>query len=102
MAGRYVIIEFDDRDAAGSFVANEYMPEQLSYKLIAMFIRPKVFCRCPDKQRQHVNNWRKHPKFGVYICQECRKPSRFHEGGLIKRLQYTFGYNILPVEHEDK
>ena len=71
------------------------MPDQLGYRPVAMYLKPKATCQCPDKRRQHVNNWRKHRRYGLYICTACGKPSRFHEGGILKRLQYAFGYSIL-------
>lgn len=107
MAGRYVILQFEDRDAAESFVANEYMPDQLGYVPVAMYLKPKAFCDCPPKKtrgitktgRLHNDNWRKNRKYGLYICVECGRPSRHHEGGIIQRLQYVFGFNLLnPVD----
>jgi hypothetical protein len=95
MAGRYVILEFEDRDAAQSFVMNEHLTEQLGYGVVAMYIKPKVFCTCPDKKRVHQGNWRKHKKYGLFICTTCNKPSTFHNRGILERLQYAFGYSIL-------
>lgn len=95
MAGRYIILEFEDRDEASAFVQMSHLQEQLHFKPMAMFLKPKICCQCPDKNRQQLNNWRKHPKYGLYICTKCKRPSKFHEGGLIKRLQYAFGYNLL-------
>lgn len=95
MAGRYVILEFEDRDAANAFVQNENISSQLKFSVMAMFLKPKVYCKCPDKKRVHQNNWTKHKKYGLYICVKCGKPSQFHNGGLLKRLQYAFGYSLL-------
>ena len=99
-----MILEFEDRDAADAFVANENISEALGFRAIAMFLKPKPgqFCECPDKWRQDGRNWRKHSKFGLYTCSRCKKPSVFHERGIVPRLQYVFGFNILPVEQETK
>ena len=96
MAGRYVILEFEDRDVADAFVANKNIKEALGFKTIAMFLKPKQFCNCPDKGRQNNANWRKHSKYGLYVCKVCRKPSVHHQQGIITRLRYVFGFNILP------
>lgn len=95
MAGRYVILEFDDKDSAQSFLMNSHMPETLGFKTLAVFLKPSKFCDCPDKGRQHVNNWKKHSKFGLYVCLRCKKPSIHHQTGILERLKYVFGYNIL-------
>lgn len=102
MAGRYVILEFEDRDAADAFVANENIRASLGFKAIAMFLKPKpdAFCECPDKWRQDGRNWRKHSKFGLYVCSRCKKPSIHHQQGILPRLQYVFGFNILPGAEE--
>lgn len=96
MAGRYVILEFEDRDAADAFVANENICEALGFRPIAMFLKPKAFCDCQDKSRQDNKNWRKHSKYGLYVCLKCKKPSKHHELGVEPRLQYVFGFNLLP------
>jgi hypothetical protein len=99
MAGRFIILEFEDVDAANAFAANRYMPEQCGYSVMAMFMRPKKFCDCPDKQRQNVKNWAKGKRTGLYICRVCKKPSKHHDQGILARLQYVFGFNQLEV-HE--
>jgi hypothetical protein len=95
MAGRYVILEFEDREAANKFVKMGRIHEQLRTKPVAMYLKPKKFCQCPDKSRQQQKNWRKHKKYGLYICERCGMPSQFHNRGILQRLQYAFGYNLL-------
>ena len=95
MAGRYVILEFDDRDAAQAFVMNNTLSSQLGFRVRAMYLKPKKYCECPDKTRQHVGNWNKHAKYGLYVCKRCKLPSKFHERGIIRRLQYVFGFDLL-------
>lgn len=95
MAGRYVVLEFEDRDAAQAFVMNPNLPEQLGFEVKAMYLKPRVFCECPDKTKQSAGNWLKHPKYGLYVCKRCKKPSKHHERGIIPRLQYVFGFNLL-------
>jgi hypothetical protein len=98
MAGRIVILEFEDADSANSFVENQHMPGQLGYSIMAMFMRPTKFCECPDKTRQHANNWAKGKRTGLYLCVRCKKPSIHHQKGILSRLQYVFGYNQLDSE----
>lgn len=101
MAGRIVILEFTDPDAANAFVQNDTMAKQLDYTRMAMFIRPTKFCECVDKKRQHVDNWRKGKRTGLYLCVTCKRPSIHHQRGFLSRLQYVFGYNQLEVEDTD-
>lgn len=95
MAGRYVVLEFDDRDAANAFVKMEKIHEQLDFTPVAMYLKPRRYCECPDKPRQNLNNWRKHPKYGISVCVRCGLPSWFYNQGILKRLQWAFGYSIL-------
>lgn len=101
MAGRYVILQFEDRDAANSFAMNETMAEQLGFKVIGLYLKSKVFCTCSDKSRQNNKNWKKNSKYGLFVCLRCGKPSVFHEIGVLQRLQYVFGYNLIEVESEE-
>ena len=99
MAGRYVILEFDDKDLAQSFVGSS-VKEQFDFRVTAMFLKPTQFCECPDKQRHNVQNWAKGKRTGLYLCKRCRKPSVHHQSGILSRLQYVFGYNQLDIERE--
>lgn len=94
MAGRYVLLEFDDRAKAQHFVDHDYATVG-GAKVTAMFIKPSKFCDCPDKQRQHVKNWSKGKLTGLYLCLVCKRPSVHHQNGIFSRLQYVFGYNLL-------
>lgn len=95
MAGRFIILEFEDVDAANAFAGNKHMPEQCGYSVMAMFVRPDKFCTCPDRQRQNVKNWGKGKRTGLYICRTCKKPSVHHLTGILSRLKYQFGFNLL-------
>lgn len=95
MAGRYLIVEFDDKDAAEMFSINSTLSEQLGFKVRAMYLKPNKFCDCPDKAKHTMGNWRKHPRYGLYVCSRCKKPSRHHQTGIVERLQYVFGFNLL-------
>lgn len=94
MAGRYIILEFDDKVDAEAFVTNPNL-SMVGAKPVAMFLKPNKFCTCPDKLRQNNSNWRKHSKFGLYICMRCKLPSKHHQTGILERLKYVFGYNLL-------
>lgn len=95
MAGRYVVIEFDDADAANMFAINENISGQLGYRVKAMFLKPTKFCVCSNKKRQNVADWTKHKTSGLYLCNKCKKPSTHHQSGMLSRLQYVFGFNLL-------
>ena len=89
MAGRYVILEFEDKEVAEKFVgANQQA-------VLGMFMKPEKFCQCPDKRRQNVTNWVKGARTGLYLCRVCKKPSEHHQKGIMTRLKYVFGKNLL-------
>lgn len=102
MAGRYVILDFEDRDAAQAFVMNNTLSDQLGFSVRAMFLKPKKYCECPEKGRQQLNNWTKHKKYGLYVCTKCHMPSRFHNRGILTRLQYAFGYSLIEDKASDE
>lgn len=96
MAGRIVVLRFDKKEDAEYFVdsAKEEM-EVRGASFFAMFLLPNQFCECPDKTRQTVANWAKGSRTGIWICRRCKKPSQFHNRGLLTRLKYIFGNNLL-------
>lgn len=98
MAGRIVVLEFDDRHQADAFVSQELALQHDGARAIAVFLRPDEYCDCSDKQRQNAKNWRKGKRTGLYLCTTCRKPSVHHQTGIIGRLQYVFGYNQLEAK----
>lgn len=101
MAGRYVILEFDDKDAAAAFMMNEHISKQMGFRRIAEYLKPTKFCECPDKKRQDGRNWKRHRKFGLFVHSPgCGRPSVFHERGVIKRLRFVFGNNLMEIEDE--
>jgi hypothetical protein len=102
VAGRYIVVEFDDSMAADTFTQNQTMGSVMGYKVIGLFIRPEKFCQCPDKQRQNVKNWARGKRTGLWLCKRCKRPSVFHQRGIMDRLLHVFGYNLLPVEWEDE
>lgn len=100
MAGRYVMVEFKDPDSANSFSMNETLGQQLGYRVVAVFIKPTKFCECPGSK--DAKDWRKGKRTGLYLCVHCRKPSRFHQAGIWKRLQWVMGFNLLEMEWEEQ
>jgi len=101
MAGRFVVIEFDDRDAAQTFVDREEELKRQGATPLAMFIRPERFCQCPSRKRQNAQNWARGSRSGIWLCKVCKKPSEFHNKGVLERLVYVFGHNLLGVESEE-
>lgn len=94
MAGRYVVLQFDDKALAEAFLAQDRALEHDGAEVIAVYLKPSQFCECPDKTRVNLKNWRKHRKYGLYVCTRCGRPSQFHNRGILERLQYAFGYDI--------
>ena len=95
MAGRYVIIEFESKELADRFLEDSVARRRFGFIPRAAYLKPKQFCNCSDKTKQTANNWRKHGKYGLYICSRCKLPSKHHQTGIVQRLQYVFGYNLL-------
>jgi len=91
---RLVLIEFEDKDSAQSFVMNSHMPEQLGYEVKGMWFLPrKKICECPG--RANVKNWSRANRFSVPVCVKCGKPSNFWAKGLMTRLQIALGINLI-------
>ena len=95
MAGRYVVIEFDDKELARAFAEDPDLPEDMGFKVRAAYLKPKSYCTCPGVR--NVKDWRKHRIYGLYICVTCKKPSKHHQSGIVERLRYVFGNNILGL-----
>jgi hypothetical protein len=102
MAGRYIILTFDDKDEAETFalemmeVPQGEMPHLPgSARIFGMFIKPMKFCECPDKRRQDGRNWFKGKNTGLFLHQDCRRPSVFHQRGLMDRLCHILGKNLV-------
>lgn len=98
MAGRFVILEFEDKSHAEEFVKLDFGID--GGNVMAMYLRPTKFCQCAEKKRQNVQNWAKGKRTGLYLCKTCKLPSIHHQQGILARLQYVFGYNQLE-EHDD-
>jgi ribosomal protein L37AE/L43A len=98
MAGRLVILEFDDSLSADSFVENTNMASHLAYRVLGLYVKPETYCQCPDKRRQTVKNWARGKKTGLWLCKTCKKPSAFYSRGLMVRLREALGYNQLEAE----
>jgi len=100
VAGRYVILEFDDSSSAEAFVENQHMPVHLGYMIMGLYVKPEQYCQCPDKKRQTVKNWARGKRTGLWLCRTCKKPSAFYRKGVRARLQEALGYNQLTREEE--
>ena len=100
--GRYVLLEFEDTSVAQMFESNEYMPRQLGFRMLGSYARPTSFCDCPPKKRIHLDNWARGKRTGLWICRTCKKVTRYHRTGLLKRIEDYFGYNLMMIEPEDE
>jgi hypothetical protein len=101
MAGRYVLIEFDDREAAETFTQMDALSSQLGYRRLGLYVSPRKFCECPEKRRQNAKNWVRGKRTGLQLCVVCRKPSIFHQRGLMERIQHALGFNLIEIEDTD-
>jgi len=79
MAGRYLLIEFDD-DATASRLREQIDVASRNgkgYRVVGLFARPGNFCKCGSAW---VNEARKQArtkrggKYGWQVCLDCRRP----------------------------
>jgi hypothetical protein len=92
--GRFVVIEFEDTDAAEAFVKNENLPDQLAFSVWGLYYRPTVLCKCGGKR--NLKDWGKSKRFGVPLCRTCKRVSPAWASGVGVRLKFALGNNILP------
>lgn len=82
MAGRYLLIEFDDPQSADALRAriDNATREGKRYRVVGMFAIPgPQFCECDTKvdtktQRSTLQRGR---KFGWWVCKVCKKPDSY-------------------------
>lgn len=98
MAGRYVILEFDNKLNAEAFISQRAALDADGADVRGVFLSPDKFCKCPDKARQNNSNWARGSRSGIWLCRRCKKPSRHHQGGLLSRLRTALGNNLLEVD----
>lgn len=95
MAGRFVLLEFNDPDSAQAFVQNNHVPHQLGFSIRGLFLSPRKYCECPEKSRRQVKNWRRGKRTGIEICINCRRPSKHWSLGAVRRVEIALGTNLL-------
>lgn len=80
MAGRFLLIEFDDEESANALRAKieDASRRGKRFRIVGMFARPgPTFCRCGNwvTQRGRPSTPTKRgEKFGWSVCLQCRKP----------------------------
>ena len=80
MAGRFLLIEFDDEESANALRAKieDASKRGKRFRVVGMFSRPgPTFCRCGNwvTQRGRTSTPTKRgEKFGWSVCLQCRKP----------------------------
>lgn len=100
MAGRYIVIATESKEDAER-IMRDIQTENAVVDIVGVYFRPNSFCQCYDKASQNANNWQRGPKFGIFLCRRCRKPSQFHEKGIGARLEYGLGKNLLPAVDDE-
>ena len=79
MAGRYLLIEFDDAATADALRAqiDKATRNGKKYRVVGLFSRPGPnFCRCGTwtTERGKPATTKRGPKFGWYVCTTCMLP----------------------------
>lgn len=80
MAGRYLLIEFDEEQSASSLRAqiDAATKKGRKYRVVGMYSRPGPdFCRCGTwtTDRGKVATTKTGRKFGWVVCTVCKKPA---------------------------
>jgi hypothetical protein len=80
MAGRFLLIEFDDEATA------THLREQIDvasrkgkgFRVVGLFARPGNFCKCPSRvwitERGKAAKVKRGAKFGWSVCTDCKRP----------------------------
>jgi len=88
---RYILVEVDDNETAGDFVAvvqregnvfyytpangqGESQIKTFTAKVVGLFAKPIKFCECPKPGDRQVRG----AKFGWWVHAECGKPMKGH------------------------
>ena len=74
--GRYILIEFDEDDAAETLCAriNAATESGKNYRLIGVFQKPpRKRCECPAPRTSRSSTYRRHKKTGFTYCTKCRR-----------------------------
>lgn len=77
MAGRYLLIEFDDEAAASLLRAQIDAASRKGkrFRVIGLFARPGTPCSCPYvKGDRAKDRFKLGGKLGWWLCTTCRKP----------------------------
>lgn len=79
MAGRYLLIEFDDSASADTLRAqiDSASLKGRPFRVVGLFSRPGPnFCRCGTwtTERGRPATTKRGPKFGWYVCTTCKLP----------------------------
>lgn len=90
---RIVVLEFSTEEQSDQFIENMAPTARLVGKYYMP--PPNLHCRCPAVSRLHIDNWRRHKKFGLFVCRTCKKPSKYWRKGALSRLQEALGTNLL-------
>jgi hypothetical protein len=77
MAGRYLLIEFDD--AATATILREQINAATrkgkKFRVVGLFIRPSRACQCgPSHDIRHADQVKRGGKFGWWVCTRCNRP----------------------------
>lgn len=67
----------------------------LQVEINGVYLKTEKYCECPPKQRQNMKNWVPAKKWGIPICRNCKRPSRYWVEGIKKRLAVALGNSEL-------
>lgn len=76
MAGRYLLIEFDDEQSASSLRAqiDAASKKGKKFRVVGLFARPGKPCTCSIIGERSKDLVKQGSKFGWWLCQRCGKP----------------------------
>jgi hypothetical protein len=91
---RYVVLKFDDNEAAERFVAAPVVLEG-EVEVMALFAGPTQFCTCTGSKGR-IHAWTLGQKYGWWVCKQCKKPAEATAGPYQQmRFVISQGRNLL-------
>jgi hypothetical protein len=99
--GKYVLLQFDDDEEAKAFI-NEVRKAQdpetrafcrddwADFNVRAVWHKPDSWCQCGTR-----SGWGKTKKLGLWVCADCKLPSRAWFRG--DAWHNIMGANLLPI-----
>jgi hypothetical protein len=81
VAGRYLLIEFDDAASADALRAqiDNASHKGKRFRVVGLFSKPTGYCQCDPQNhvttRSNTSTLKRGKKFGWWVCSVCKRPA---------------------------